>query len=430
MRTANMSCKVSTRTGVVPSVELQDLPIETVVDILSYLDVESLAATFRTNSWFCRLVRANWVHILLPIIKRDFSPIGPLFRVFDLCGGKPAMALQVVRDGAFLLEDPLVGSENYWDDFAQEKDRANEEEWRARLYAHDFLAVFKFCITVKQWEREFNRLRFFQQPQQSRVLEAHEFERFRHALYAWWTYARYFHGGVYPSSDGESEEAASFWLRLVDRWDARCNFMRQFSTSQLMEMLDMWTTIKAAVGRKVCPSASDLRLPEYNLTPAEAASIGWGESGESILIRDTMMKLTPDEILHLLVSRHRYTTKRSLVQFILLKNPGIERSVETFSSAWDMVMDDREGLLFEEKGDTALDPGNYFPASRVYPMAYGGVLDYATPEAEGVRAEFSQDGGRGLPYCVDDERFRYRNVTWRLPRGRLMPHPRPLEGRL
>jgi hypothetical protein len=57
------------------------------------------------------------------------------------------------------------------------------------------------------------------------------------------------------------------------------------------------------------------------LTREEGARVGWGDVPENLDIVDTMMKLRPEDVLHLLVYRHRYATKASVVQFVRLKHP-------------------------------------------------------------------------------------------------------------
>ncbi len=49
--------------------------------------------------------------------------------------------------------------------------------------------------------------------------------------------------------------------------------------------------------------------------------MGWGDVVENRDVLDTMLKLAPEDILHLLAYRHRYATKASVVQFIRLRHP-------------------------------------------------------------------------------------------------------------
>lgn len=57
------------------------------------------------------------------------------------------------------------------------------------------------------------------------------------------------------------------------------------------------------------------------LTREEGARVGWGDVTENADIVSTMMKLSPEDLLHLLVYRHRYATKGSVVQFVRLQHP-------------------------------------------------------------------------------------------------------------
>ena len=134
--------------------------------------------------------------------------------------------------------------------------------------------------------------------------------------------------------------------------------------------------------------------------------MGWGDVAENRDVLDTMLKLAPEDILHLLVYRHRYATKASVVQFIRLRHPryasspclppltprletnhtpSIEDSVETFSNA---ILD-----VMEMRG---VGPNWPFPCGG-YPSHVGGILDHKEPEKELLRATYAADGGTGTP---------------------------------
>jgi hypothetical protein len=118
-----------------------------------------------------------------------------------------------------------------------------------------------------------------------------------------------------------------------------------------------------------------------------------------------MMKLQPDDLLHLLVYRHRYATKASVIRFVRLRYPGyvlwppwrclgqswlteslrrIEDSVESFREAIIDVMIERR-----------VTPFRPFPQPG-FPEACGGILDHGDAEGEALRAVHSADGGSGI----------------------------------
>lgn len=57
------------------------------------------------------------------------------------------------------------------------------------------------------------------------------------------------------------------------------------------------------------------------MSKEEATRIGWGEFSDNREIIHTMMKLPPEDLLHLLVYRHRYATKASVIRFVRLRHP-------------------------------------------------------------------------------------------------------------
>ncbi|KAK0634706.1 hypothetical protein B0T17DRAFT_502329 [Bombardia bombarda] len=406
----------STEMGRTSSFDIGSLPVELKNEILSHLDLESLISASHVNRHFRQILATNWATILMPILQRDFSPVQSLLRVFDVCFGKLSSALDELHDGDVLFGGRLLCAGKS-DPTGLAKTGAGQG-WSTQLSSSDGLAVFKVCLAVKKWELEFQRLRFFYHPEHSRCLVDHELERLRHGLYVWWRFARYFHGGF---RFGEGfEDQAQFWLRTSDNSpDVRCNFVRQFSTTQLHEICDMWETIRSAVGREVCPSIVTVREQSDNtLSRAEAARIGWGDPIENDQILGTILKLRPEDILHLLTFRHRYATKASLVEFIRLKNPWIENSVETFSRSLMTVICERERILERERGSNALARGLYFPPS--FPARYGGIVNYEEPEVEQLRDKFSQDAGKGTHYYIDDEFAPTRYIKWTVPPGLLV----------
>ena len=278
------------------AVGLQDLPVETIIDILQSLDIQSIDSVSKVSKRIKRIVETNWAVIFRPIINRDMTPVGPFLHVLSVCDAKVATPLVKLNfaisdedvpsseeqsgsdddtstsgeddssseDGGSVDEDGEDG--NVEDDDPGSIDDALAfkmdspgtegdapgstailpEQWASELA---YTTVFKVCRLVKAWEQEFHRLRFAC-PHHRRTLEPHELRRLRHGIYVWWRYACYFHDRA-CTLDGEDEN--------VDSPIARMNFVRQFSTSQLHEIRDMWETIKSAVGREICPSVSAVR---------------------------------------------------------------------------------------------------------------------------------------------------------------------------
>jgi len=131
------------------------------------------------------------------------------------------------------------------------------------------------------------------------------------------------------------------------------------------------------------------------------------------------MKLRPEDILHLMVNRHRFATKASVIQFARFKNPWIEVSVETLSDSIQWALWERERQLVVEYGSRALDRRWYLPALDFFPRPWGGIVDYKRAESEQLRHVYSRDTGPGTSYWIDDHGGPRRYLT-QVPMGRLV----------
>ncbi|KAK4122592.1 hypothetical protein N657DRAFT_469003 [Parathielavia appendiculata] len=327
------------QTPAVPGVRLQGLPVEILVEIMSNLDFESFDNMLLVSRRLNSVVEAHWSFLLCGIVEREFTPVQDFF---DTLWGVNLPEMMTCSQ-LLTVCSTLNG----------------------------FQPLLNFCRVIKRWEMEFPSLRFSILPLHSRSLSPNELCRLRQGLYIWWRYARSFHG---PAVDVDNTS------------EARRTFLRRFSTTQLHEVNDMRQTIRSAVQQKICPSVTLVRGFRGKLaTKEEAARIGWGELSENSDIVDTVMKLHPAILLHLLVYRHRYATRASMIRFIRLRHPGIEDGdVESFRETISDVLFERGLSLF-------------WPFPRPgFPDTYGGVLDHADAESEELRAAYSTDGGTGV----------------------------------
>lgn len=290
----------------VVATSLDALPVEILIDILQCADIESLDAISKTCRRLNKIIEANWTVILRPVINRDMSPISSLMLVLDACSSRAAKATrtQLPVHGSNQPDDePFEDDESdnqsigdIDDDLSDEdidEDRddvstgtpgsiddalsieATSSTDSEHGHSHDTLPdqwatglsyadVMHACRTVKRWEQEFHRHRFAC-PHYRRTLQQHELRRLRHGLYAWWRYSYYFHDtSAFVGDDDQN----------VDSPAMRMSFVRQFSTSQLHEIRDMWETIKSAVGREVCPSVSAVRQQSVGLESSNMCGDG------------------------------------------------------------------------------------------------------------------------------------------------------------
>lgn len=402
-----------------PTLHFEDLPVETMIEIISHLDFDGFYNMLQVNKQVKSVIESYWSSIIPGIIEQEFSPAEGFIHAFQT-----VVSPDKLSHGGFSFDLDHVLSRPQKQDFRRQLLSSYSPAPSTSKGVHPLL---HFCRIIKRWEMEFPCLRFWNHPEYSRSLRPHELARLRQGLYVWWQFARRFHGGgsmdhAYPNPPPGAVSRSYSSSSSSSNYEARRAFMRQFSTAQLHEIYDVWETIRAAVGREVCPST--LAVREWSgdtLTRAEAVRIGWGDPIENDHILSTMMKLAPEDILHLLVYRHRYATKGSIVQFVRLRHPTyvvsfsplrkslltklprIEDSIETFSVAILDMLHEREGELGSEDLHSCLSG---------FPWRCGGIIDHELAELEELRAVYNRDAGSGTSLLPD----------WfsRVPLGRLV----------
>jgi hypothetical protein len=249
--------------------KLIGLPTEILLDICQHLDLESIFSLLQVNKSMNSIIDSHRSTILLPILRREFSPFDELLQVFtaeeadlDVKSGtyQPRRVLFkrgsgkstiVLAPGGF--SHPNAGSQNATftkvsrggriGNFGQENGVPSFRT--VVLEACDLKSLLRYCYVVRQWEEMFPQLRWIKNPEYCRFLEDHEQHRLRRALYRWWLYAFYFHGDV-PRPGGAQP------LAYVD--DIRTCHMRMHSTSELVELLDLLAAVFHLVQHYICPT--------------------------------------------------------------------------------------------------------------------------------------------------------------------------------
>ncbi|KAK5660807.1 hypothetical protein OQA88_12175 [Cercophora sp. LCS_1] len=440
------------------ALRLEAMPVEIIIDILRDVDIGAIDAISKTSKRLRKIVEANWSVILRPVIDREMTPVRSFVQVLDVFHSRPpgthtnpaiaGNSIPSFDEGSTSGEelvvfeddggssDGILDSDDEEDDDGEDTDSEGDENdniasiddilalessvsetvkdlsdeyltdrWALGL---SYNMVMKVCRLVKVWEQEFHRLRFAY-PHLRRTLREHELRRLRHSLFVWWMYTCHFHDGP----RGGDQDINSPVVRM--------EFVRQYSTSQLHEVRDMWETVKSAVGREICPSVPAVRRQSgHILSWAEASRVGWGDIVENNQVLGTIMKLRPEDILHLLVNRHRFATKASIIQFARFKNPWIEDSIETFSDSIQWALWERERQLVAEFGARALHKRWYFPQFDYFPRPWGGIVDYKRAETEHLRDVYSRDNGVGATFWIDDHGGPRRYLARQVSPGRLV----------
>lgn len=244
---------------------LLGLPVEILMDIYLNLDLDSIFNISATSKPFQELYRERRVAILLPILRRDFSPFPELLQVYtaraeDIVGTQTYHARQVVFQRSIYdvgvpldhHEIPALGN-------PMAPPMKPTTSRRVLLNDGDIDPILGMCLITRQWERLFPQMRWVQEPANCRSLREHERFRFRRSFYRWWLYGTYFHGELPRPRVGLPEP-------LVE--DIRTSQLRYYSTSELLELTDLLEAIKDLISNYICPRLDpvhDVSLPHVSI---------------------------------------------------------------------------------------------------------------------------------------------------------------------
>jgi len=242
-----------------------ELPNEILLEIYHQLDLDSVFNLCATHDTFHELFTKKKASILLPVLTREFSPFDELLQVYtasieDLdcrsglyiprrvifkrfpgdtgtvlapsCDHRPAVAVEAVS-GFITLNKP-----------GKPTIPSVQPHKTVVLTEDDLKPLLGYCSLVLKWQARFPQMRWFHEPENCRHLRGHEAERFRRAMYRWWLYGFYFHGEFPRPRIGLPEPG-------VD--DVRLSQLRFYSTSELVELMDLVETMKDVVLHYLCP---------------------------------------------------------------------------------------------------------------------------------------------------------------------------------
>jgi hypothetical protein len=242
---------------------LAGLPVEILLEIYQHLDLQSILELSLSNTEFFLFFQRRKIDILLPVLRRDFSPFEELVQVYtasprDIASGGTYQPRKVVLQrytgdkGVTLSNCTSVSSlpgqvDDKFTEVMHNRSISNVSISPSNtvvLTALDLNGLLKHCRLVREWEELFPQMRWFHLPEDCRLLRPHEQLRFRRALYRWWMYGIYFHGDFPRPRVGHPEP-------FVD--DIRTSQMRYHSTAELVELMDFLETTKDVILQYICP---------------------------------------------------------------------------------------------------------------------------------------------------------------------------------
>jgi len=253
---------------------------------------------------------------------------------------------------------------------------------------------------VNRWEELYPLLRWRVETDYRRHLSLHERHRFRQAMYRVWLYAKAFHGPEFLAKERSIPRATSR--------DPRLSFIRQFNNHDIIEIAELYDVLHEMVNNDICPSnamiqkryaqgfpgkdvlyfgsyetyplssgsheAMRRKVPSLQL-PRDMVRDAWGCYTSQYTQVEDVMKLKPDQLLHLRDDLH---CKADRVEYIDSMPDIFHHSPATIRSALEVVMAERD---FELGSDHGVD---------------GGILDYfdETPGGRYEDIDRVEDVGR------------------------------------
>lgn len=396
---------------------LTGLPTEILLEIYHNLDLASIYQLSLTSQLFAHLFALRKVAILLPVLSRDFSPFDELLQVYTakpedlICTNRSLYKVRKVifrryaGDTGVLMTPALGGNSQVGiTNAATTKEGGRgllEKETRTVILTEkDLKPILKSCRLVQEWEEIFPQMRWFYQPEDCRYLRPHESVRFRQAFYRWWLYGFYFHQGLPPPHEGLPD-------LYVD--DIRTSLLRYYSTSDLLELMDLVETMKDVVLQYICPridpeqqNGEFIDLSEFipRLDRGLSQSNGWTASRPWARILKTYAKLGPEKLMHYFKNISSYPRKR-LIAEVSQQHPYFTRDQETIQHTIRTVLDERQWLTT-------------VPQTLLAEESKGGIIDFDDARDQ-ERELFRHDGSANgsLPPGVK----LLKATSWYVPRG-------------
>ncbi|KAK2047359.1 F-box domain-containing protein [Colletotrichum somersetense] len=332
---------------------LEGLPLEIIFDIYHQLDVQSIFSLAQVNTLFHGLLKRHKAAILLPVLQREFSPFPEMLQVFTASDqdivqyGDTFQPRRVVfrrfpgdMTGVTLSRGGIHHSQSVpLEHAALTKLLGGGNPVRASslpsprsvtLVDRDLNRLLKYCLVARRWEEIFPQLHWFTSPEDCRQLSEAEKYKLRRALYRWWLYAFYFHGELPRPRSGQPEPFVN---------DVRTSHMRLYPTCELMEIRDLFMSMKNLVRHYIYPNLEQNLEPIDDSSPLETMI----ETSIRERIVDTYAKLDPGDLMFYFENLFNYPRKR-LVTDVNLKHPAFSQDQESLVAAVQAAADERPWL--------------------------------------------------------------------------------------
>jgi hypothetical protein len=202
----------------------------------------------------------------------------------------------------------------------------------------DFIMKMKrYANVAERWTEIYPQLRWRYDSSSRRLLRPVEAQRLRKAIYQIWTYHNLFHDKLFCDYSPEPPPQAS----PPHRNDLRFRLARTWSTIDMVRQSEFMDKMRQLLEIDLYPSNAMVQYSFNKFLPEKMlAKLAWGEDDFHRPLIDTLLKVTPDDLLHLYQDT---TTKQERVQYLLKKGHWFVSSASSFDETVHMLaMAERE----------------------------------------------------------------------------------------
>jgi hypothetical protein len=297
---------------------ITDLSTEILQKIFEYTELADLIRLSQTSKRNYRAFLGRRMHHLERALHNSYSPLPSLLKL--TLANEPSPTRRPIGTE---LRIALV------------LNRITSVPANPKLTLENMKKMVHYGKIADRWTELYPRLRWRFASDNRRLLKAHEKERLRRAVYNHWTYTTLFHSRTFTNYSPDPPSPAS-----LD--DPRHRLLRTLSTVQQIQLSEYLSHIETLVELDLYPSYSVV-LEQYphSLPHKSLSKLGWGEGSEyRRLVRD-IMKLGPEDLLHLY---EHTSTKSERADFLCAQGVCFGDVPATMNYALSSITVERERL--------------------------------------------------------------------------------------
>ncbi|PMD17702.1 hypothetical protein NA56DRAFT_264416 [Hyaloscypha hepaticicola] len=297
---------------------ITDLSTEILQKIFEYTELADLIHLSQTSKQNYRAFLGRRMHHLECALHNSYSPLPTLLKL--TLANEPSPTRRP------------IGTEVR---IALVLNRITSVPANPKLTLENMKKMVHYGKIADRWTELYPRLRWRFASDNRRLLKAQEKERLRGAVYNHWAYTTLFHSRTFTNYSPDPPSPAS-----LD--DPRHRLLRTLSTVQQIQLSEYLSHIETLVELDLYPSYSVV-LEQYphSLPHKSLSKLGWGEGSEyRRLVRD-IMKLGPEDLLHLY---EHTSTKSERADFLCAQGVCFGDVPATMNYALSSITVERERL--------------------------------------------------------------------------------------